>query len=233
MRESIAGGLEMKKLITGGLASLALLAICAIPSAAEIRGNYVEVRSADVYTGPCFANSEVGLEGRRAILAWRISQGEWRGTALNGLSVVAVVNAKDNLGDPYHNPYPAEAVLIVDQHATPAQQQALISFAHAAGGKLVQHIVRVDRAPIQMNFGEGTDHDAVSVIAGNLAQIKTRMLCSGDNICGNEIRYYPPLTKVSNAMPAYTLDDAFHGSGLGVVWKRKDDRSAYIATFEM
>jgi hypothetical protein len=223
----------MKKLITAALVIFAALGIYAIPSAAEIRGNYVEVRTADVYTGPCFANSEVGLEGRRAILAWSIRQGEWKGTALNGLSVVAVVNAKDNLGDPYHSPYPAEAVLIVDQHATPAQQQALISFAHAAGGKLVEHVVQVDRAPILMNFGDGMNHDSVSVTAGKLARIETRMLCSGDSICGNEVRYYPPLTKVSNAMPAYTLDDAFHGSGLGVVWSRKDDRSAYVATFNM
>jgi hypothetical protein len=219
----------MKKLIT----SFALLAVCAIPSVAAIRGNYVEVRSADVYTGPCFANSEVGLEGRRAILAWSIGEGEWKGTALNGLSVVAVVSAKDNLGDPYHNPYPAEAVLIVDEHASPAQQQALISFAHAAGGKLVQHVVQVDRAPILMSFGDGMNHDSVSVTAGSLARIETRMLCSGDSICGNEVRYYPPLTKVSNAQPAYTLDEAFHGSGLGVVWSRKDDRSAYVATFDM
>jgi Protein of unknown function (DUF1326) len=223
----------MKKVISGALVSFALLALWAIPAAAEIQGNYVEVRTADVYTGPCFANSEVGLEGRRAILAWRIREGEWKGTALNGLSVVAVVSAKDNLGDPYHNPYPAEAVLIVDGHATPAQQQALISFAHAAGGKLVQNIVRVDRAPILMSFGDGMNHESVSVTAGNLAQIKTRMLCTGDGICGNEARYYPPLTKVSNAHPAYTLDNAFNGSGLGVVWSRKDDRSAYVATFDM
>jgi hypothetical protein len=223
----------MKKLITGGLAGLVLLAVCAIPSAAEIRGNYVEVRSADVYTGPCFANSQVGLAGRRAILAWRIRQGEWKGTPLNGLSIVAVVSAKDNLGDPYHNPYPADAVLIVDQHATPAQQKALINFAQAAGGKLVQHIVRIDRAPIAMSFEHGMGNETVAVTAGNLASIRTRSLCAADDICGNEIRYYPPLTKVSNAMPAYTLSDAFHGSGLGVVWNRSDERSAYVATFAM
>ena len=29
----------------------------------SIYGNYVEARTADVYTGPCFANSEVGLDG--------------------------------------------------------------------------------------------------------------------------------------------------------------------------
>ena len=223
----------MKKLIVSWLASLVAMAVWGIPSSAAIKGNYVEVRTADVYTGPCFANSQVGLEGRRAILAWSIRRGEWKGTVLNGLSVVAVVNAKDNLGDPYHNPYPAVAVLIVDQGATAAQQQALVSFAQAAGGKLTQHIARVEQAPIRMTFGEGMNHATVTVIAGNLARIQTRSLCAGDNLCGNEVRYYPPLTRVSGAMPAYTVEEAFDGSGLGVVWTRRDDRSAYVATFQM
>lgn len=223
----------MKKLMTGGVIAFVALAVCAIPSMAGIQGNYVEVRTADVYTGPCFANSEVGLEGRHAILAWSIRQGEWKGTSLNGLSVVAVVKAKDNLGDPYHNPYPAEAVLIVDQHATAAQRQALVSFAEAMGGKLVQHVVQVDEAPIRMEFGNGRNHGTVMLTAGKLARIQTRSLCAGDNFCGNELRYYPPLTKVSDAMPAYTVDEAFNGGGLGVVWNRKDDRSAYVASFGM
>ncbi|MGH9448181.1 MAG: hypothetical protein ACRD3O_21040, partial [Terriglobia bacterium] len=99
--------------------------------------------------------------------------------------------------------------------------------------KLVRHVVRVDRAPITMQFGNGVDGGAATVVAGTLARIQTRSLCSGDDICGNEVRYYPPLTKVSGAMPAFTLDEAFNGAGLGVVWNQKDDRSAYVATFRM
>ncbi|MGH9326037.1 MAG: DUF1326 domain-containing protein [Terriglobia bacterium] len=222
----------MKKVLTSGIVAVLALVVWAIPSSAAIQGRYVEVRSADVYTGPCFANSEVGVQGRQAIVAWKISQGEWDGTNLSGLSVVAVVRAKDNLGDPYHNPYPAKSILIVDQRANAAQRSALIEFAHAAGGRLVANVVRVDRAPIRVNFS-GKMNDAVTVAAGNLARIQTRSLCAGDSICGNEIRYYPPLTKVSHAMPAYTLADAFDGTGLGVVWTSNDTRSAYVASFHM
>src|SRR5437660_429463 len=32
-------------------------------SAQQIRGDYIETRSADVYTGQCFANGEVNLAG--------------------------------------------------------------------------------------------------------------------------------------------------------------------------
>ena len=45
--------------------------------AQQIRGDYLETRSADVYTGQCFANGEVNLVGSEAILAWRITSGSW------------------------------------------------------------------------------------------------------------------------------------------------------------
>jgi hypothetical protein len=223
--------MHMKKVISGGLVSLFVAVLAAVPSSAAVRGRYVEVRTADIYTGPCFASSQVGLAGRRAILAWDIRQGTWQGTDLSGLHAVVVVRAKDNLGDPYHNPYPAQAVLIVDQRATPAQAQALESFVRAVGGPLAKNVVLVDRAPIRMEFGSGVNNGRVTVQAGELAEIRTRHLRMSDCICGNEFCYYPPLTKVAHAMPAYTLDQAYSGTSLGAVWSQHDSRSAYIGTF--
>jgi hypothetical protein len=221
----------MKRALLTTAAGLFLVAFGALPTKAAIRGDYVEVRSADVYTGPCFANSEVGLAGRQAILAWKVDQGSWQGTSLDGLSVVAVVNANATLGDPYHNPYPASAVLIVDQQATTAQRLALEEFARAVGGKLLEHVVRIDVASIHMAVGRGSEHGRIELVAGKLARVSTRSLCAGDHLCGNEVVYYPPLTQVAHAMPAYTLEDSFGGQGLGVVWDRMGARSAFIGTF--
>ena len=44
--------------------------------AQQIRGDYLETRSADVYTGACFANGEVNLVGNEAILAWHVKAGQ-------------------------------------------------------------------------------------------------------------------------------------------------------------
>jgi len=44
---------------------------------AKITGDYIETRTADVYTGQCFANGEVGLTGDEAILAWHVRSGRW------------------------------------------------------------------------------------------------------------------------------------------------------------
>ena len=86
---------------------------CLAAAETKISGDYLETRSADVYTGQCFANGEVGLTGDAAILAWHIRSGSWNGVDLNDLNVVAAVKANATLGDPYADPYPAKAVLIL------------------------------------------------------------------------------------------------------------------------
>ena len=221
----------MRRTLVAVVGVFFVLVASALPLSAAIKGDYVEVRSADVYTGPCFANAEESLEGKQAILAWKISQGSWQGVSLDGLSVVAVVKANATLGDIYHNPYPAKSVLILDQRANSQQRRALVEFVKSAAGPLVKDVVRLDAAPITLEMGSA--HGSVNLVAGNLARISTRSLCQGDHLCGNEEVYYPPLTKVAHAMPAYTLNAAFTGQGLGVVWDRSDARSAFIGSFNL
>ena len=203
----------------------------AIPGVAALKGDYLEARSADVYTGPCFANSEVGLTGQEAILAWKVQQGDWNGVNLTGLSVVAVVRANATLGDPYHTPYPARSVLIVDSRASTPQRMALAAFAASMAGSLLDHVVRVESAPIQLTVEHGELHGAAKLVAGHFAQIETRSLCQGDHLCGNESVYYPPLVALMHSMPAFTLDSSFSGQGLGEVWKNVDKRSAFVGSF--
>src|SRR5204862_7441502 len=131
-------------------AAVLAVALLSAAAAASITGDYLETRSADVYTGACFANGEVGLTGDQAILAWHVREGSWLGAKLDGLTVVAAIKAGATLGDPYGKPYPAKAVLIVDQRATGEQRQALIEFARHMGGKLLEKIVKVESAPISM-----------------------------------------------------------------------------------
>ena len=76
--------------------------------AQQIRGDYIESRSTDVYVAQCFANGEVGLTGNYALLAWHVNEGSWNGVKLDGLTVAAAVRAQATLGDPYGKPYPAK-----------------------------------------------------------------------------------------------------------------------------
>src|SRR5438093_784229 len=74
-----------------------------------ITGDYLEVRTCDVFTGPCFANAEMGLSGKEAILVWSVREGAWKGVALDGMKVVAVVKTDSTLGDQHYQPRSGQA----------------------------------------------------------------------------------------------------------------------------
>ncbi|HEV2388722.1 MAG TPA: DUF1326 domain-containing protein [Candidatus Acidoferrales bacterium] len=218
--------------------AFSLAALMAIPALAQaapkgLTGQYMEFRSADVYTGPCFANSEMGLAGKNAVLAWKISQGSWHGVALDGMSVVAVVRASNTLGDPDSNPLPARSVLIVDRQATGAQRAALENFARTQAGALLANVVAVESAPITMTVN-AKDETQAALAAGGLVKLETRAIGMGDMICHNEEVYYSPLVRHLNCpMPAVVVDSAYTGNHLGVTWQDSGRRSAFVATFAM
>jgi hypothetical protein len=196
----------------------------------KISGDYLETRSADVYTGQCFANGEVGLTGDQAILAWHIRSGSWNGINLDDLNVVAAVKANATLGDPYADPYPAKAVLILDEQANPNQRAALEDFARHMAGKLLANVVTVKSAPIDMQVLQER-HGRAFLRAGSFVSVQTRALNDDDHVCGNETTFYPPLTQVGHAMPAVAVTDQYNGGGLGTTWTLHDKRSAFVGTF--
>ncbi len=220
------------------IATLTLFAaafLMAIPAMAQtadhISGNYMEFRNADVYTGPCFANSQVGLTGQNAVLAWQVADGQWNGVSLSGLGVVAVVRASATLGDPYGDPLPAKAVLFVDSRANPAQQAALVSFAQSQSAGLLNDIVVTNSAPI--SFGADSSRMGWETLAvGNVVKLSTRAINTGDMICHNEQTYYPPLAShLTHSMPVVARDSSYQGKSLGVTWDDSNGRGSFVGRF--
>ena len=115
----------MKRLFA--FAALALVLSVLPASAAGLTGKYIEARTCDVWTGPCFANAEMNLAGKHAVLGWKVDQGEFHGVRLDGLGVVAVVAASDTLG--LTQTGKGKAVLIIDSRATTQQREALTALA--------------------------------------------------------------------------------------------------------
>ncbi len=207
-------------------------AVFAAPAFAQISGQYIEARTADVYTGPCFANSEVNLTGHEAVLAWRIDKGSWGNVALDGLAVVAVVRASSTLGDPYANPLPAKAVFIVDARANATQRTALVNFAQAQAGPLLSDVVAIEASPIRFVVDNGGRHGYATLEAGHLARIFTRAINSSDSLCHNEEVYYPPLAaNLNHAMPAVATESTYRGNHLGVNWSESGRRGSFVGTF--
>jgi hypothetical protein len=200
--------------------------------ATNVEGTYVEARTADVYTGPCFGNSEGGIVGDLAVFGWKVDKGSFDGVNLDGLGVVGVVKASSTLGNVTTNAYPVKSILIVDERATDEQRLALKSFAQRMAGDLLQDIIKVEYRPIELHVESGNLHGATATLtAGELARVKTRAINAGDHICANEEVWYLPLTKVKHAMPAYTLAHSYQGKGLGTVWNTPGQRSAFVASF--
>ena len=222
----------MFRTIRLSLAPVLVVALTVAASAGTISGNYLEARTCDVYTGPCFANSEFGLTGHQAILAWSIQSGIWKEVDLSGLSIVAAVRAGGTLGDEFTSPFPAKAVLIVDERATAEQKDALVGFARDSAGRLLDNVTRIDSAPIELTVNCCAEKGCSKLVAGKIATIQTRCTSEKDHVCGNETIYYQPLTAVKTGfVPAVTVTHEFKGQGLGGTWSSPNKRSAFVGSF--
>lgn len=222
----------MRFFLTGVL-TVALASAASLPKA-NIEGRYVEARTADVFTGACYANSEVNLMGHEAVFGWVIDKGSYDGVALDGLGVMGAVKASATLGDVHHTAYPVKSVIIVDEKASVEQKAALMAFAKRMSGDLLTDVIDVQARPIKLDVANNNIHSAkVKFTAGDLAKIETRALVEGDQICRHEEVWYSPLTKVDHAMPAYALDNRYAGEALGTKWSSAEKRSAFVGTFHL
>jgi hypothetical protein len=208
-----------------------------------IRGDYIEARTADVFTGPCISNSEVFLSGDQAVLAWKVTEGTYQGVDLTGLSVAAAVRGTTTFSE--DKPDQAKSVLIVDERADSRQREALVALARTLGGRRLQNVVTVRPAAIRMMVENHTASAADAPHAGHrmpqaprasfwaagLAHIVTRPLDNRDHFCGNEVVAYAPLSAGVSALPAYTLGHDFKGTELGVRWDDPNCRSAFVGHF--
>ena len=209
---------------TLALAAVALVALAGPLSAAGITGKYIEARTCDVWTGPCFANAEMNLSGKHAVLGWMVEKGTLGEAKLDGLGVVAVVAASDTLG--LEQTGPAKAVLIVDSRANAAQRDALDRLARKQGGDLVKNVVAVQSARVELDVG-----GCAKLVAGP-ARIETRCLdAKHDKVCGNESAFYPPLARGVQVRPALAVEHAYSGTGVNETWNDAGRRGAYLGSF--
>jgi hypothetical protein len=213
----------------------ALITLCVMGSsvlASEIRGTYVEARTCQVYTGPCFANGEVGLAGKNAVMSWRIDSGKQAEVDLKGLSVAVIVKASHTLGfRGLADAKTKKCVILVDQDANTEQSRALQEFALDQTGLAAENVRSVQKAPIEMQFD--TAKLTASLEVGKVIKLKMRKARPGDCICSNESAYYPPLVKLKGSVPGVTIEGDVTARRLGTRWSIPDSRTAYLGMFEL
>lgn len=213
-------------------AAAALVATAALqasdPPPSTASGDYVEVRTAEVFTGPCMLGNEADSLGREAILAWRVSTGSVNGVALDGLSVVAVVAGDKNLG--MHElgdqaPREVKSVLMVDHRATASQRTALVDLARSLSPALVRDVVDVRAVPVAFTRGASD----VRVAAGE-ASLDVTTEFEHSPVCG-AMQWFNPLAATTKAQLGFARANAWSGAALNTQWRQLDRKSSFVGTF--
>jgi len=212
----------------------AVLALAAAPvgagSTGAVTGDYVEARTAEVFTGGCTMNSEAETIGREAVLAWRITEGRYHGVSLDGLAIVLAVSGDRNLGMREMGgmaPSTVRAVAYVDDRATPAQREALVALARDSSRDLVTEIVAVRPAPVRFERN-GT---LIDVEAGD-ARLHVATEVKHDPSCG-AMQWFRPFSDVERPALGLTRSQVYWGDALGRKWRQVEKRSAFWGRFSL
>ncbi|GAB4456643.1 MAG: hypothetical protein OHK0029_14980 [Armatimonadaceae bacterium] len=203
------------------------IALCAgaVPAmAGNLTGEYVEARSAAVYAGACHYNGEFTTAGREAILAWKITEGEQNGVRLNGLRAVALISGGDNLS---LSGSQRRSVLIVDEAATPAQRDALVSALTERLGKTLGTVAAVKSAPVRFESA-GMQ---VTVSAGKAVTLNaSKYPC--EHCMMPAQTWYTPFVPAKNVTVAQGVQTGFSDSTLNQTWSSANSDNVFVGTFD-
>jgi hypothetical protein len=214
----------MNKFLSGLTMALLATAATAASAAPAVTGEYVEARSCNVYAGPCHYGSEYTTAGREAVMAWRVGHGAYAGQNLDGLSVVAVVVADDNLAVAAA---PRETVFYVDQHATPAQREALVALLQAKTGAEFGRVVAVRTAPVA--FEDASNGVRVSV--PKIARLDATKMPDAACCRWPGQRWYDPLARAQDVHVGNASINEYDDSLLNTQWVNKGANSVLFGSF--
>jgi hypothetical protein len=214
----------MNKLLSG-LTMTLLAATATVASAAPaVTGEYVEARSCNVYAGPCHYGSEYTTAGREAVMAWRVSHGAYAGQNLDGLSVVAVVVADENLAVAAA---PRQTVFYVDQRATSAQREALVALLQSKTGTQFGRVVAVRTAPVAFE----DESDGVRVNVPEIARLDATKMPDAACCRWPGQRWYDPLARAQDVHVGNASINEYDDSLLNTRWVNKGANSVLFGSF--
>ena len=217
-----------RAMVVLGLVALASpLASVSAGTNGKVSGEYVEARTAEVFTGGCIMGSEAETMGKQAVLAWKVDRGSFNGVSLDGLSIVAAVAGDRNLGIAEIGGAKANvrSAVFVDQRANAAQQIALVAMASELSRGIVSNIVTVTPAPIQFADKGQEIHVETTHVA---LDVNKQMV--HDPTCG-AMQWFHPFVPAAHAEMGVAEQHSFTGSALGTKWSDPNKRSAFFGTF--
>jgi hypothetical protein len=208
-----------------GMLALGVLVFNSQAENIQIRGDYVEVRTASVFAGACHFNGEVTTTGRDAMMAWNVKDGSWQGVNLAGVRAMAIVNAEDSLGNANAA---RESQILIDSSATRAQSLAMFNVLKEKYAGSLGKIVSVKNVPITFvrmgnTFAVATDKAAIDVQA-----MPNDLCCRMPNLV-----WYTPLVGLENRKVGYTTNATYSGTDVSEPWSRSGENSAFYGSFSL
>lgn len=211
------------------LTAIALLLTASAVLATEtatVQGEYLEARSASVYIGACHYGAEYAEGGGQATLVWNIRQGEWKGVSLDGLTVVAVVSAQNNLAVDTKT---RRSAVYLDAKATPEQRIALTNLLSTKRGEVLGEIVGTKVVPITF-MKKKVDYEVRvgTVLTLSAARYPCQYCTQPHQI------WYKPLDKIDGAVVGKSNAYRYKDSILPVTWSQGISKNnIFVGDFTM
>ncbi len=177
----------------------------------DIRGDYLETRSNQVYGCYCEWSGQAITAGREAILGWAFSAGEYRGVDLAGVKVAAVIVGQSSLsattGSRGH-------VLFFDPGTTKAQQQAAQAFLMEKYGDLLGKDIAVRVMPVEIR----ENPDEAQLAAGDFVSVFMRKAKLPEDAMKGAQLWYDPFIALAESTLATTLNSKYMGPEFDLTW---------------
>ena len=191
----------------------------------QMRGDYVEVRTASVFAGACHYNGEVVTTGRDAMMAWNVTNGQWQGVDLSGVRALAIVSADANLAE---NNAARTAEIIIDSSASRAQAVAMLNALKEKYAAALGTVAAVRSAPIRFERNGRTYKVVTNEASMNVEAMPNDLCCKMPNLV-----WYTPLVGIENRKVGYTSKALYSGKVVGEPWSRSGENSAFYGTFSL
>ena len=191
-----------------------------------VQGEYLEARSVSVYVGACHYGAEYVEGGREATLVWNIHQGTWKGVSLEGLTVVAVVTARNNLAIDTST---RRSVLYLDEKVTSEQRTAVVDLMTTKRSEILGEIVSTESTPIAFSK-EGVKYDLR--VGEALTLSVSRYPCQ--NCTQPHQIWYKPLEQLDAPIVGKSTSYCYQDKILSVTWNcGEDTNNVFVGDFAM
>jgi len=218
----------MRKVLFLAFVMIAAVGALVFSSQAEnvhVRGEYVEVRTASVFAGACHYNGEVTTTGRDALMAWKVTSGNWQGVDLTGVRVMAIVSADVNLSE---TNAARQSEIVIDSAASRAQALAMLNALREKYASALGKIASVRYAPINFVRNGGSYAVSADEATIDVHSMPNDLCCKMPNLV-----WYTPLVGLENRKVGYTTKAVYSGSKIGVPWSRSGENSAFYGNFAL